>query len=151
MKAEEKAKLAQDIMQVLSQLRRTEINSEVKKKIRDSEFRLLITLQQSGPVGVRVSDLSAKMGITPAGVTHMINSLEQGGYLGRLADATDRRVVLVKLTDKGTALIRVMKSEFLEYITGLVNFLGKDDSKKFLGLLQKSLTYLVSEKRNATL
>lgn len=138
-------------MQVLSHIRRIDLNSENKNKIRKSEFRLLMTLQHSDPTGTKVSELGVKMGITPAGVTHMINSLEKDAYLERLADPSDRRIVLVKLTGKGNALLKDMKADFLESLTGLINFLGENDSRNLLELLQKSFAYLSGEKRNATL
>ncbi|MHB9094974.1 MAG: MarR family winged helix-turn-helix transcriptional regulator, partial [Eubacteriales bacterium] len=92
--------------------------------------------------GIKISDLSTQLQITPAGVTHMINSLEEGGYVERLADSADRRVVLVKPTAKGKQVIESMKVEHLEKLKGLVGSLGEQDSKELIRLLSSTLTYL---------
>jgi DNA-binding MarR family transcriptional regulator len=147
---DEKARLAHDFMQVISQIRRINFNSEATKKVRESEFRLLMVMHHSDSDEIKVSDLSTKMRITPAGVTHMTNSLERKGYIERLADPSDRRVVLVKLTNEGKAIIKEMKEDFLETLMNLISFLGERDSKNLLKLLLKSVSYFTDEKRNSS-
>ena len=49
-----------------------------------------------------VTEISNLLQITPAGVTHLINPLEEAGCIERLQAPKDRRVVLIGLTDKGT-------------------------------------------------
>lgn len=48
-----------------------------------------------------VTEISNLLQITPAGVTHLINPLEQAGYIERLRAPNDRRVILIGLTDRG--------------------------------------------------
>jgi DNA-binding MarR family transcriptional regulator len=137
-----KMKLAQELLQLLSQIRRVHWQSVAHQEIRRSEFRLLVTLLHSDASSLKVSELSSEMQITPAAVTHLINSLEKAGYVERLSDLSDRRVVLVGLTDEGRHKIEILKAHFLEALTGLINDLGENDSRKLLRLLNKSLIYL---------
>ena len=148
---DEKMKLAQELGRVLSQVKH--INSQVHadQAVRQSEFRLLFTLLEADGIGIKVSDLSLQMQITPAAVTHMLNSLEEGGYIERLADPADRRVVLVKLTDKGKHTVEALKAKFLEKLTGLVGFLGEQDSRELLRLVSAILTYFKDRQKGESL
>ena len=138
---DEKTKLAQELVRVLSQFKQIGSQAHADQEVRQSEFRLLFTLLETDALGIKVSDLSMQMQITPGAVTHMLNSLEEGGYIARLADPADRRVVLVKLTDKGKHTVEVLKAKFLEKLTGLVGFLGEQDSRELLRLVSATLTY----------
>ena len=138
---DEKTKLAQELVRVLSQFKQIGSQAHADQEVRQSEFRLLFTLLETDALGIKVSDLSMQMQITPGAVTHMLNSLEEGGYIARLADPADRRVVLVKLTDKGKHTVETLKAKFLEKLTGLVGFLGEQDVRELLRLVSATLTY----------
>lgn len=136
-----KARLVQELAQVLTQIKRVGWSPDADQKVRRSEFRALGTLASSGESGMKMSDLSTQMHITPAAATHMINSLEEGEYIERMADPTDRRVVLVRLTDEGKHMHKVLKAQFLDTLSGLVAFLGEQDSRELVRLLSTTLTY----------
>ena len=144
---DEKTKLAQELVRVLSQFKQIGSQAHADQEVRQSEFRLLFTLLEADVIGIKVSDLSMQMQITPGAVTHMLNSLEEGGYIERLADPADRRVVLVKLTDKGKHTVEALKAKFLEKLTGLVGFLGEQDVRELLRLVSATLTYFKDRQR----
>ncbi|ADG83517.1 MarR family winged helix-turn-helix transcriptional regulator [Thermincola potens] len=150
---DEKTYLAQELARTIAQFKRLGRPPGSSHGIRPSEFMLLVTLTQcpgADSEGLKVSDLSARMQITPAGVTHMINALEDGGYVERLADPTDRRVVLVKPTARAKQFIEDMNAKFLEDLKGLVGYLGEQDSKELIRLLSLALTYFRERReRNA--
>jgi DNA-binding MarR family transcriptional regulator len=134
-----------ELERTMAQFRRFGGQVRSSNTIRPSEFTLLNTIIQcteSDPKGIKVSDLSIQLQITPAGVTHIINSLEEGGYIERLADPTDRRVVLVRATEKGTEIIKGMRVEHFEFLKGLTNYLGENDSKELVRILSSALNYL---------
>lgn len=65
---------------------------------------LLGRLHQSGPL--TPSTLAADEGMQPQSLTRVLAMLEEKGLIRRSGDPTDRRQVLVFLTDQGTALLR---------------------------------------------
>jgi DNA-binding MarR family transcriptional regulator len=68
---------------------------------------LLLELARTGP---RIqAQLSDALGCEPPSVTHMVRKLEDGGYIQRAADLSDRRASVVELTDSGKALVRKVK------------------------------------------
>lgn len=48
---------------------------------------------------------AAAMGISPAAITNLIDTLESKGFITREASLTDRRVKWLALTKTGTALL----------------------------------------------
>jgi DNA-binding MarR family transcriptional regulator len=56
--------------------------------------------------GTRLTELAARAGLGPSAMLQIVDDLEQGGYLVRSADPTDRRAKLVSLTDDGLAAMR---------------------------------------------
>ncbi|WP_407306152.1 MarR family winged helix-turn-helix transcriptional regulator [Desulfosporosinus sp. SB140] len=149
MKSDEIEAVVRELDRAMVQFKRFGGQVRCSQAIRPSEFTLLNTIIQyahSDSKGIKVSDLSAQLQITPAGVTHTINSLEEGGYIERLADPTDGRVVLVRATEKGKEIIEHMRMEHFEFLKGLTNFLGEHDSKELIRILSSALGYL-KEKR----
>ncbi|AFM43509.1 transcriptional regulator [Desulfosporosinus acidiphilus SJ4] len=145
MKNDETEALVQEMDRTMTQFRR--IGGQVRSShaIRPSEFTLLhniILCTETDPRGIKVSDLSFQLQITPAGVTHIINSLEERGYLERLAEPTDRRVVLVRATQKGKEIIEAMRSDHFCFLKGLTDYLGEHDSKELIRILSSVLNYL---------
>lgn len=53
--------------------------------------------------GARITDMAARVGITKQAVTLLVDHLEAGGYVARVADPSDGRAKLVELTDRGRA------------------------------------------------
>lgn len=142
--------IAQEIANVITQFWRIGKPYHSSKGIKPSELMLLGFLMHhltEDKDGIKVSDLSIKMGITPAGVTHTINSLEDGGYVERVSDPADRRIVLIRPTDKGKHAIERANAERLERLTGLVGFLGEKDSRELVRLLSLTLNY-IKERRS---
>ncbi|TQL67105.1 MarR family transcriptional regulator [Nocardioides albertanoniae] len=50
--------------------------------------------------------LAARERVQPPSMTRMVNCLEEGGYVARRQGETDRRQVLVSITDKGRRTVR---------------------------------------------
>jgi DNA-binding MarR family transcriptional regulator len=95
-----------------------------------------------------MTEISNLLQITPAGVTHQINPLEEAGYIERLQAPNDRRIVLIGLTDKGTQVAETLISEVQESLIGLVNHLGEEDSQTLIRLMSKAIEFFTSQFEN---
>jgi len=136
--------LAQDLFQLMKRFQRPRVNQSSLGGMMRSEYELLVVLgiQLGGDKQVlTVTEISNLLQITPPGVTHLLNPLEQAGYIERLADPHDRRVVRVGLTAKGRAVSERFIAEVLEMIIGLMQHLGDEDSQTLIRLLSKSIAF----------
>jgi DNA-binding MarR family transcriptional regulator len=137
--------LVQELARTFGQLARSSNTSTSFKGLRQSEFRLLTTVSYyAGPEssGIKISELSKSLQMTPAGATHLVDALEENGYLERLADPNDRRIVLIRLTTKGEDQIKATEAHFFDTFKGLAAHLGEHDSKELIRLLKTSLSFL---------
>ena len=60
----------------------------------------------------RITDLSAREGISQPAVTQLVNRLEGQGWVTRGTDPSDGRAVLVVLTNAGAAELERVRGEF---------------------------------------
>lgn len=145
--------LAKDFTKTYIQLRKTIMEAPQSEDIKQNEFVLLIVIIDSiSPEvkGIKVSELSTILKITPAAVTHMINSLEKKEYLERLSDKKDRRIVLVRPTETGSKVIESMKKQFFDDLKELLDFLGEKDSKALLRILNLVNSFHNQKKKKNT-
>ncbi len=139
--------LARELFQLVKQLPRPKLRQISVDGLTRSEYELLVMLamdHRTDGAARSVTELSKLLQITPAGVTHLINPLEEVGYVERLQAPADRRIVLIGLTDKGQRLAKSLMAEVQQGVLGLVNHLGEDDSRALIRLLSKTTEYLAS-------
>ena len=113
-----------------------------------SEYELLATLMlnlDDEKTALSVTEISNLLQITPAGVTHLVNPLEEAGYIKRLPDPNDRRIVLIGLTDKGTETAEALIADIQGQLIGLINYLGEEDSQTFFRLLSRAIEFFASQ------
>ncbi|MBL4931879.1 MarR family winged helix-turn-helix transcriptional regulator [Clostridium paridis] len=135
MNDDEKLILAKEILETFLRFKKMHMEESKPKDIKKNECILLMLIDDRtcpGSKGIKVSELSTILDITPAAVTHMINSLEQKDYLERLSDKTDRRIVLIRPTDAGKQAIESMKTRLFNSLNELISFLGEKDSKELV-------------------
>ena len=145
----EKTLLAEEFVSKFTQIKRIGFSGSLEG-IRPSEYILLNILTrniESGATGMKISDLSNHLQITPAAVTHAINSLEESGYVERFSDSSDRRVVLVRVSEKSREVVKAIQQKQFELLKGLINYMGIEDSKEFIRLITKTIHYMKTWKQ----
>ncbi|MDQ8023987.1 MAG: MarR family winged helix-turn-helix transcriptional regulator [Moraxellaceae bacterium] len=55
--------------------------------------------------GLRVGDLAVRMSLHPSTTSNLVERLETGGFITKLRNATDQRVVKLQPTDAGLQLV----------------------------------------------
>ena len=80
------------------------LRREVPVAVSSSAISTLDSLQAFGPL--RISDLAEREALTQPGMTLLVNRLEAAGHAERIADPTDGRATLVRITDAGRAVLR---------------------------------------------
>ena len=143
--------LTHGLFQIMKQLPRLKWSQGSSKDLTRSEYELLgllVIIQDDENRSPTVTELSNMIQITPAGVTHLVNSLEESGCIERLRDPNDRRVVQVGLTQKGIEFAGTLISEAQEHLIGLVNYLGEEDSHTLIRLMSQMIEYFTTSTDN---
>ncbi|HTP01575.1 MAG TPA: MarR family winged helix-turn-helix transcriptional regulator [Anaerolineales bacterium] len=144
--------LAYDLLQLLQQISRVKYKPYSVDGLTAGEQGLLMILVMNLDWAARaptVTEVSNSLQITPAGVTHLLNPLEETGHLERVQDARDRRVVRVRLTDKGKRAAETLVRAIQEQLGGLVEYLGEDDSRTLIRLLSRAIDFFTPKQQDA--
>lgn len=106
---------------------------------------LLVCIARSAPSaeqGLKVSEISRYLGLTPPTVTQLINSLEAKELVERQPDPSDRRVVRIRLTKQGKIITRKGRDHMNATLNRLVEYLGEEESDQLAELLLKVYTFM---------
>ena len=139
--------ITQELFQILKQFSRLKWEQKPCQELKPSECELLGILYLNlggGNITITPSELSDQLKITPAGVTHLINPLEETGYIERLQDPNDRRVVFIRLTEEGKQLAELLIAQAHERLAGLVDYLGDEDSRALIRVMSSTIEYFVT-------
>jgi DNA-binding MarR family transcriptional regulator len=74
----------------------------------------LSVLLWPGPEGLRPSDLAARMRVTKQALNYLLGELERLGYLERRPDPDDGRARRIAISDRGKALVPVIRKAVAE-------------------------------------
>jgi DNA-binding MarR family transcriptional regulator len=91
--------------------------------------------RQSEPI--TMGDLSRILGVPFSSATRTVDWLVNNGYVQRLADPEDRRVVRVELTESGKELYRAMNNLLLESTEQFLHNFSLEERKELGRLLGK--------------
>lgn len=95
-------------------------------------LKLLETFQD-----LSLSSLSERIRAQNSTVTGIIDRMEREGLVGRERSTSDRRVVYIKLTEKGSKLAREIRVEPLEIFRSALISLSQADLRDLLRILMK--------------
>lgn len=107
-------------------------------------YFISINVKDDSP-GLMVSEISGKLNVTSPTVTQHINSLEAQELVERHADPSDRRIVRIKLSDKGKKYIQRINEARLNMFVGLVKHLGGEESLLFAEMMRKASDYMLKQ------
>ncbi len=137
--------LANEFFRLMRQLPRLKL--PYADGLTPSEQELLVILAMNSDEtdkALAVSGISRLLRITPAGVTHLLNPLEETGYLHRLSDPRDRRIVRIGLTAKGAREAAALLADVQKNLVTMVNLLGEEDSRTFIRLVSRVIEHFAS-------
>jgi DNA-binding MarR family transcriptional regulator len=139
--------LTRRLFQLIKQLSRLRQKPISTGDLTRSQCELLVLLtlhREEGQSALTVTEISNVLLITPAGVTHLVTSLEAMGYIKREQSPDDRRVVHIDLTGKGVRLAHLLMNDIEDQLAGLVENLGEDNSRILIRLLSRVNHYFAS-------
>jgi len=101
--------------------------------------------EEKGETGVAwLSEMSEYLHVSKAAVSQMLGTLEGRGLITREIDPSNRRTIIVKLTEKGGEMIDRFERGFDSYIGVLIDRFGENDTREIIRLIYK-FTYIIDE------
>jgi DNA-binding MarR family transcriptional regulator len=99
-----------------------------------AEYGIIRNLAQEA---LTLSELSQRMLRVNSNMTAMVDALEGKGFVQRIRDDNDRRVIRVKLTESGLKLYAEVVPRHNDYVANLLAPLSDRDTLNLLELLDK--------------
>jgi DNA-binding MarR family transcriptional regulator len=93
----------------------------------------LATLERSGPC--RLTWLATREGVTQPAMTQLIARLQDAGLVDREADPADGRVVQIRITADGRAVLAHRRAVRADRLTGLLERLSPDEREALAAAL----------------
>ena len=121
----------------------TLIEGEVRRRLRERfdvtlpRFDLMAQLDKASD-GMTLSDLSKRMMVSNGNLTGLVDRLVASGHVDRRVSATDRRALVISLTQAGRADFRAMAAEHELWIAELFGGLTPKDQKDLMRLLART-------------
>ena len=81
-----------------------------ERELGAAQLIALIALDEASEAGLPVGQLAERVGIAIPAASGVADRLEKGGYVERVRDLRDRRVVLLRPTDKGREATRRLRT-----------------------------------------
>jgi DNA-binding MarR family transcriptional regulator len=102
--------------------------------------------------GLKASEVADRAWSSPGTLTSVVNTLVRDGFVERSADAADRRVVRLYITDQGRAVITYYVSQAAVWWRKAFDFVDSDDEavvRRFFIQMINHLSQLIDEERGA--
>lgn len=97
----------------------------------------LLVIIADHPEGVWQKDIAGEAGINASSTSEVVGKLEEDGYLVRESDETDKRAVLLKLTEAGAARAAEIRAEREANLDRFFSKLTDEEKQTMSDLLEK--------------
>ncbi len=108
-------------------------NELTEKGVTWPQFHTLFHIKDEG---IPFNKLAQKVHCNASNMTGLIDRMEDNGWVNRKRSEKDRRIWLVKLTDKGEKLKNKLIPEHKENIKNKMDLLSREEQKKLTELLE---------------
>lgn len=127
--------LAEELIQHMFIVNREKRGKSVDEKMRGETFVLGFIREQNA--AVVPSEIGDEGCVSSARVAVILNSLERKGLIIRMIDPSDRRRILVNITEEGRIVAEDHKRKMLEHFAQMMKMLGEHDAKEYVRIVKK--------------
>ena len=138
--------ITHEFLVIMNKLRKLTHKHHSKNMVHQGEFMMLGAIHNcmednrishKEEPGVKVSELSSIVHSTKPATSKMLNALEEKGYIERISDKKDRRVVYIRLSLSGEKIIKESLHRMHDFADRTIKRMGEEDAKDFICLLNK--------------
>ena len=148
----DKAELTKEIIEL-----QRRINRDMRQYTLDAWMELNLTIPQlkslffiANQGSTNFTKLASALGVTPSNVTGIIDRLVEQGLVSRQENPEDRRMLMLRVTDKGEAIIADLRERRASHISEILTHLSSEELNivvKGFNLLAKAAELHQGEKQ----
>ncbi|MEW5720120.1 MAG: MarR family transcriptional regulator [Chloroflexota bacterium] len=106
-------------------------------------YRICVILARQGG-SATMGELSDALGVPLSTATRLVNRLDRGGYVERLTDPNDHRIVRIVLTAEGKQLYQTIHDFAQQRVLAALNHFTLQERKQLVALLRKTISALAT-------
>lgn len=107
-------------------------------EVTQPQYNVLRILRGAGPDGLPSGEIGERMVSRDPDVTRLLDRMEKRGLLARARDSADRRVITVRLTADGRALVDSLDTPTLDLLTAQLGHLSAEELETLNDLLERA-------------
>lgn len=100
-----------------------------------TQYNVLRILRGAGKAGLPCSEIGERMISRDPDITRLLDRMERAGLCTRARDQKDRRVILVRISDKGSKTVNQLDKPITELNGAMLGHMGKGRLRSLLDLL----------------
>ncbi len=128
-------KLNEILPSVIREFARRQANELYKGKITLPQFIILDFLNRHGDS--KMVNLAHFMGVSTPNVTGIVDRLVKYGYVIRVLEPKDRRIIKIRPTNKGFELVKKINSQRYRMIINIFGKLSQNERSNYLRILMR--------------
>lgn len=128
---------------IIKEFSRRQVNELYRGKITLPQFLILDFLSQNNES--KMKDLAHFLAVTTAAMTGMVDRLVNYGYVTRVFDPKDRRIIKIGLLPKGLRLVKKINQERRQMIIKIFGKISETDRQDYLRILEQIKDILAKE------
>lgn len=136
-------KMNQIIPEIMKGFVHRQDNDVYKGKITLPQLLILELLSRQG--ASKMTELAKHMKVSTAASTGIVQRLVLLGYVQREYDSSDRRIVRIKLTPKGTELLKKISQQRTQSVIKIFGQISENDRGEYLRILMQVKDILDNE------
>lgn len=130
---------------IMKEFVRRDTNELYKDKITLPQFLVLGFLNEKAEA--RMTDLAQFMKVTTAAMTGIVDRLVRDGYVSRLYDPQDRRIIRIKITSKGSELVKRINHQRRRMVIDIFGKISEAERQDYLRILTRIHDILTKEQQ----
>jgi DNA-binding MarR family transcriptional regulator len=128
---------------VMREFARSQLGELYKDKITLPQFLILEFLHSEDES--KMTSMAQFMRVSTAAMTGLVDRLVKYGYVIRIPDPKDRRIIKVKLTVKGNGLLKKINEQRHRTVIKIFGRLSEQDQRDYLRILTQIKDTLIEE------
>jgi len=137
--------IAEIMAVIMKEFARRQAKELFKSKVTLSQLLILNFLHYSGEP--RMTELAKFMKVTTAAMTGIVDRLVRDGYVHRIYDPKDRRIIKIKLTAKGSNLVEKALQQRRNMFIEIFGKISEGERRDYLRILKHIREILIAEQK----
>lgn len=115
---------------------RAKLSNELSQgEITIPQHHILYYLRGKGEA--TMSEVAAYLFVTPPAVTGLVDKLVKTNLVKRKFSSSDRRIIMISLTEKGKSVISKIKNQFNDLLLTILKEFSPEEKESFLKITEK--------------